>query len=1511
MSSVNYRAFFVSYFFDFLVKKLDSKVKFSYIDQVEKRKILWKKLPFSGWKELASLSQARYSPNANAKIMKRVIMSPAAHTGLHNGLHIGLDIGSTTVKVVLLDADCVPLYTVYRRHLSDVRSTVAVLLRECLESQLIPENQNCTLNTSGSGAIALAEDMGLGFVQEVAASAISIRRFLPDVDVTIELGGEDAKITFFTGGVEQRMNETCAGGTGAFIDQMAAFLNTDAAGLNTLAANHHNLYPIASRCGVFAKSDILPLLNEGCRREDIAASIFQAVVDQCIGGLACGREIKGKVAFLGGPLAFLPSLRARFVDSLTLTEEEAIFPNYAEYFVAMGAALYQSPRQESAVQAKSSQRLWSRSDLMELVHTLETQAGSQHAAYLPPLFENEDQKKEFEQRHAQNKVVREDIANVPPGLVYLGIDSGSTTIKATLIDGQGRLLYSSYQPSQGEPLLAAVNIVRQIYALLPEHIHMGGVGVTGYGSALLRAALRADLDEVETLAHCKAARFFLPGVSFILDIGGQDIKCIHVRDGCVHRIQLNEACSAGCGSFVETFAKSLNMDLELFVEEALHARHPVDLGSRCTVFMNSRVKQAQKEGASIGDIAAGLSYSVIKNALYKVIKISSPAELGEHIIAQGGSFYNDALLRALELSLQRPVVRLDIAGLMGAFGVALLARDHMRTQTHSSTLLNQEEIAAFKVESTVARCQHCSNHCQLTVSRFADGTRFISGNRCQRGAGKGPNTDNIPNLFAYKYQRLFHYEALPLEQARGVVGIPRVLNLYENYPLWFTLFTKLGFRVELSAPSSKQIYNQGLSSIPSQSVCYPAKLAHGHLLDLLQRRVDFIFYPCLPYERVSFTSQTNHYNCPVVSGYPELLRNNMDGLRERIPYYYPFLPLEPAPLIQALKKLPPFESIALRDVKLAVDAAFAEQDAFHADMRAAGEKALATLEARHTKGIILAGHPYHIDPEVNHGIPELITGMGLAVLTEDSVAHLTPVVPLRVVDQWTYHARLYRAAAFSVNTNRLALVQLISFGCGLDAITADQVEEIISRSGKLYTQIKIDEGANLGAARIRIRSLVATLRDESEQNLLESKPHSPKQVPQLETPEPVFTEAMRATHTLLIPQMAPIHFQFIEKTLCYSGYKAALLPKVEHEAVEYGLRRVNNDACYPAIMVIGQLLHALEHGYDPNHVALMISQTGGGCRATNYISFLRKALIDSGLGHVPIVAFNTVGLTKQPGFKVDLPLLERILHSCIYGDVLMRMLLRVRPYEKIPGSAQALTDAWIAKASTSLNDAKLLPFYRNIRAMIRDFDALPLRDLPRKPQVGLVGEILLKFHPDANNAAVEVLEAEGGEAVMPDLLDFYLYCLHDTIYRHRHLGGSLRLAAESVLSLAFVLSLRWPARRLLKASKRFSPPLSFHSLLSKSRDIVSLGQQTGEGWLLTAEMVELLETGVPNILCMQPFGCLPNHITGKGVLKELKRRFPEANIAAVDYDPGASEVNQINRIKLLMSGAKKNVDDAK
>ncbi len=1405
--------------------------------------------------------------------------------------YMGIDVGSTTVKIYLENEQGECVFSKYMRHFSDVKATIETLLKE-VKDQFgdLPVNVVMT----GSGGLSLSKYLDVEFVQEVIACTKTVETYIPECDVAIELGGEDAKITYFESSLEQRMNGTCAGGTGAFIDQMASLLQTDAGGLNELAKDYTQIYPIASRCGVFAKTDIQPLINEGANKEDIAMSIFQAVVNQTISGLACGKPIRGKVAFLGGPLYFLDQLRQRFIDTLNLKDEDIIFPQNSQLFVAMGACILSK---EDKIKTTS---------LAHLVTELENLKDGIHdeTQTLKPLFESEEDKKEFRERHYHTKVKKNDLKTYQ-GKAYLGIDVGSTTSKAVLIDDQGSVLYTFYSSNEGNPIQVVVKILNELYDVMPEGVELAYAGSTGYGEALIKAAFKLDTSEVETISHFTAAKYFKEDVSFILDIGGQDMKAIKIEDGIIQDILLNEACSSGCGSFIETFAKSLGYNVQDFANLALESTAPIDLGSRCTVFMNSKVKQAQKEGAKIEDISAGLAYSVIKNALYKVIKLRSPESIGQSVLVQGGTFYNESVLRAFEQETGIHAIRPDIAGLMGAFGIALLARE--RDEGKGSTILNRQQLNEFTYDSSIRYCQKCTNHCMLTVSTFNDGSEHISGNRCERGANLPPVSKKLPNLYDYKYRRIFNYRSLSNEKAyRGTVGIPRVLNMYENYPFWHTLFTDLGFRVVLSPRSSKKIYEKGIETIPSESVCYPAKLVHGHIESLIEKGIKYIFYPSVAYERIENIHQGNHYNCPVVTSYPEVIRNNVDHLEEdQIIFRNPFMDLSnKKTMFTNLKD--EFKSFQIKDseLKKAIEHAYQELQQCRLDIREQGETVLKYLKENNMMGVVLSGRPYHVDPEINHGIADLITGEGMAVLTEDSVCHLDQELDeLRVVDQWTYHSRMYHAASFVSTQPQLQLIQLTSFGCGLDAVTADQVAEILNARHKIYTLIKIDEGSNLGAIRIRIRSLKATILKQEQTETLPPR-YQPTKVP--------FTKEMKEQGwTILCPQMSPIHFQFVEKAMQNSGYNLVVLPSVDKGAVEAGLKYVNNDACYPSILVAGQMMEALTSGkYDINKTSVIISQTGGGCRATNYIAFIRKALKDAGMEQVPVISANLQGIESNPGFKITYSLAKKVIIGAMYGDLFMRVLYRVRPYEAKKNSANELYESWLERCNQNVCNGSLKEFKKNVYQIVKEFDELPLLDI-KKPRVGLVGEILVKFHPTANNQIVDIIEREGGEAVMPDLIDFFQYCFYSTQFEHEHFNATKNAARLCNFGVKAVDYLRKDMIKALKKSNRFDPPASIDHLAKKASEIVSIGNQTGEGWFLTGEMIELIESGAPNIVCMQPFGCLPNHVTGKGAIKALRKKYPESNIVAIDYDPGASEVNQLNRIKLMLSTAFKNLNNEK
>ncbi len=1573
-------------------------------------------------------------------------------------LRMGLDIGSTTVKLVVLPESSPgapvpePLYSEYRRHHADVRGEVIRLLAEA--ARRVPRARVVGAVT-GSAGLSLAQVMALPFVQEVIAETRTVQAKNPETDVIIELGGEDAKITYLHPTPEQRMNGTCAGGTGAFIDQMAQLLHTDAPGLNELASRYKTLYPIASRCGVFAKSDLQPLINQGAAGEDLAASVLQAVVTQTIAGLACGRPIRGHVMFLGGPLHFLPELRAAFERSLAEQVDAFTCPPDAQLYVAVGAALMSGGEPTTLA------------ELAERLRTGDTSA--MRTSRMRPLFTDDDELEAFRARHARATVPRTGWPAPPedPDAVvdcFLGIDAGSTTIKAVVLDPEDRIVWEHYAGNEGDPVTAAVEILRRVHVEMPEHVRIVRSCVTGYGESLVKAALRIDEGVVETMAHYRAAAHLNPGVTSVIDIGGQDMKYLRIRGGAIDSISVNEACSAGCGSFLQTFAQSMGRSVQDFAASALDAAHPVDLGSRCTVFMNSSVKQAQKEAATPGEISAGLSYSVVRNALYKVIKLRDASQLGERISVQGGTFLNDAVLRAFELLTGREVVRPDIAGLMGCFGAALTA--HQNYDGVPGALMTLAELSRFSLTTETAVCKLCQNHCKLTITTFNDGQRHVSGNRCERGATqeRRAKKSDMPNLYDYKYRRTFAYRRLRQGQdTRGEIGIPRVLGMYENYPLWFTILTQLGFRVIISGRSNHELFESGMDSIPSENVCYPAKLSHGHVQFLINKGIKTIWFPCVFYERRLVAGADDHFNCPIVATYPEVIRTNVEAVRDGgdgedgedgedggVRLLSPFLNLaDPAKLAERLVEVLADWDVTLPEARRAVAAGFAEDAAFKADVRAEGRRTLEWMREHGRRGIVLAGRPYHIDPEINHGVPDVINTLGMAVLSEDSIlpepapgetadddAALSravaggalsravsalrrglgrqkedPQAPadwsdvraedlpspetsvaaagvapdLRVRDQWAYHSRLYQAAELVTRDPDLELVQLTSFGCGVDAVTADQVQEILESADRVYTALKIDEVSNLGAATIRLRSLAAAAqarrrRREAVQAAgttdgaeaveaagtagavetaevdttsavgaapaktagtagtaaassetaktagaakaagAEAAPE-PRTAPQPPAPStralpaattPLFTEEMRATHTILMPQMSPVHFRPLEPLMRRLGYKVELLESASRADLEVGLRYVNNDACFPAIMVIGQLIGAFEDGsHDPDRCVVAISQTGGMCRATNYAAMLRKGLREAGYPQVPVLAISLQGLEDNPGFRFTPTLGLKMIQGIVIGDTLNTCLLRVRPYETRPGAANRLAQRWSAiigeyfeHKGRSATWGGRIGYRRLLREMVREFDALPRRDIPRKPRVGVVGEILVKFQPDANNHVVDQIEAEGCEAVVPGLLGFFLNGPATAQWEADTYGIGKDTLAKKKAAVWFLEQMQAPARAALAAcGGTFDVESSIAVMMQKASKILSLGNQAGEGWLLAAEMVELIEHGAPNIVCCQPFGCLPNHVVGKGMFREIRRLYPQANIVGIDYDPGASEVNQLNRLKLMISTA--------
>ena len=1684
-------------------------------------------------------------------------VKPASHP---KPLRVGLDIGSTTVKAVVLDqSDSLgdTLFSDYRRHHANVRATVAGLLVD-IHKKLVDlgrGDEPIRLSITGSGGLALADNLHVPFIQEVIAETEAIDKEYPQADVIIELGGEDAKITYLKPTPEQRMNGSCAGGTGAFIDQMSTLLDTDAAGLNEMAKSYENLYPIASRCGVFAKTDLQPLINDGAAKPDLAASIFTAVATQTIAGLASGRPIHGTVIFLGGPLFFMSELRAAFQRALEGKVDEFIVPTDAHLYVAYGSALQadtDSDDQGHHFEAYTCDEILKRLDELKNLPS--------NTPTMPPLFPTEADREDFNMSHHKEHIHIGTLEGAH-GPHFLGIDAGSTTIKATLVNDDREIVWSSYANNEGSPLTAAINIVKKIQSELPEGAWIARSCATGYGEGLITTGLHLDEGVVETMAHYRGAEMVSPGVTAVIDIGGQDMKYLAITDGVIDSIAVNEACSSGCGSFLQTFAMSMGLTIQEFTQKALASTHPVDLGSRCTVFMNSSVKQAQKEGASIEDIAAGLCYSVVRNALYKVIKLRDSGELGDTVVVQGGTFLNDAVLRAFELLTEREVTRPNIAGLMGAFGAALTARMHYEdiadddnahvgadgrsvdaaaaeesaagdepnAAAHAgeivvdgvrhtvSSILTGEALNEMSMTTERDVCKLCQNHCKLTITTFSDGSRFVTGNRCERGGDAKKKRSDRPNLYDYKYKRCFAYRRLTDKNAtRGEIGIPRALNMYENYPFWFTLLTSLGFKVMISGRSSHELFETGIESIASENICYPAKLVHGHIKWLLNKGMKTIFYPCVSYEDNLVPNTDNHYNCPVVANYPLVVGANMPELRDPdVRYMHPYFNLANHELmVDRIVEEFAWASVSREEAETAVKAAYAEDKVFKHDVQQEGLKALAYMKEHDCRGIVLAGRPYHIDPEINHGIPETICALGMVVLSEDSICELQPGekldltdflsegeedprkknangfrhvddrkvtvnrMPLRVTNQWAYHSRLYAAAHFVASYPGLELVQLNSFGCGLDAITTDQVAEILADKADVYTLLKIDEVSNLGAAKIRLRSLKAAVEereankarmakaalatsDESgsaESDAPRNAAHAAAQAAARKAQEqaesdlataqaalaeaqaavaaaeakvkaadrpvdaadagsdaaapanapkstgfrktgskaptpgrqvlfdatmaanPKLTKAMRdaskraakrdiadvrlaalgdgttndaanaksksaksksghnnATmsryahrekfvkdmkkdYTIVAPQMSPIHFSLVESVIRSGGYKFDILKHASREDVETGLKYVNNDACYPAIMVIGQLIDAILEGkYNPDKVCLAITQTGGMCRATNYFGLIRKALIDAGYPQIPVIAISTQGLEDNPGFKVTPALLHRTVKALILGDLLMKCLYRVRPYEVEKGAANRLYEQWDVivrealehhgfsktAAKTPWLKRRYLPYPVLAREIVKSFDALPLKDVPRKVRVGVVGEILVKYQPDANNHVVDVIESQDCEAVVPGIMEFMTTRPYITDWNEKYLGtgGNKTLYALMRWSLDRYNA---PIKAAIATSHgKFKQDDPMPELVEKAAEVTSIGVQAGEGWLLTAEILELIEQGCPNVICAQPFACLPNHVTGRGMFGKIRRLHPEANIVSIDYDPGASEANQLNRIKLMIAAAKK------
>jgi len=1411
----------------------------------------------------------------------------------------GIDIGSTTVKLVVCDPAGGILFSRYCRHHALTVDTVRRMLKEARRKL-----GDCEIDLAftGSAGMGLAESCGFPFIQEVVASAKLIRRKWPEVHTLIEIGGEDSKIAFFDDHFQPdiRMNGNCAGGTGAFIEQMAVLLDIPLEDFNRLAGESRTLHPIASRCGVFAKTDIQSLLANRVSREDIAASVFHAMALQVISTLARGSQIREKVLFAGGPLTFFPRLREAFMQLLRLDPEKTVATClHPELIAAEGAALHHAD-QPCRIRLERCIRI-----LDHGILSRPKDAGKR----LAPLFRDRDELNAWEERHGRQNVPKIDLDRLGDGPCFIGIDSGSTTTKLLLMDDQSRVAMTWYAPNGGDPLGA----VRKGLDAFRRRFKEAGVAprvrrsaVTGYGEDLVRAAFAVDEGVVETMAHYRAARFFAPDVSFILDIGGQDMKAIHIRDGCVSDIQINEACSSGCGSFIETFARSLNYDIADFARLACEPGEPFDLGTRCTVFMNSKVKQALREGATVGDISAGLAYSVIKNSLYKVLKLKDPIALGEKIVVQGGAFRNPAVLRAMELLIGREVVRPDLSEVMGAYGAALTAlRRHQEEPALETTFRALDErISHYPAAEEKLRCTGCENRCRVTRMQFSGGRNYFTGNRCERHFSNGGHAGRPgKNLYADRRRLLFDR---PLEPDRPPIitfGIPRVLNMYENFPFWCTLLTACGFKVLLSAPSGMKQFEKGVATVMSDSICFPGKLVHGHIMELIGKGVDRIFYPMVIFERIENRHTQNSFNCPVVTGYPDVIRSSIDPEGSYgVPIDSPVVSFKDTALLkkQLHLFLKPF-GVRQRCVDEALAKALTEQGRVKEELQRRAALLLEKAERNRDFVVVVAGRPYHADPLVNHGLPELLAGFGVDVIPESAIptAGDEGSADSNVLTQWAYTNRILSVAKVAAHTPHLELLQITSFGCGLDAISTDEMRDILRLGGKSYTLIKMDEIVNLGAVRIRLRSMLDAIRERTGAKLQK----------RMKDPTDRRPGGSVSDRTILVPWFSPLYSPFIPSVFASLGCRVELLTPQDRSSVELGLKYVNNDMCYPAVIVIGDIIKALQSGrYDPGKTTILLTQTFGQCRASNYLPLTRKALNAAGFEEVSVLSLSMEGDSFQSGLDIDRgKLVKRLALGLAFSDALARMVLATAPHEIHVGSTMALQRRYIEELGRLAGKGEFKPLLNLLRNAVRDFNALPVDDAPA-PVVGVLGEIFVKHNAFSNNDIVEWLIGQGVEVVVPPLLSFFEQrFVNEEFDQRAYLKRSFRDLVMTRLLDRYVRFYLMRVERVMEGFRYHRKSHDLKKLAEETSRTASLANQAGEGWLLPAEMISMLKNGVGNIICLQPFGCLANHIIGKGLEKRMKSLYNRLNLLFLDMDAGTSEVNILNRLHFMVVSAREGV----
>ncbi len=1411
-------------------------------------------------------------------------------------LRAGVDIGSTTAKMVVLEGREV-VYSDYRRHNADVVETLMQMIGDALE-ELGPVM--ISISVTGSAGLGISERFDIPFVQEVIASAETVRALYPDVRTLIDVGGEDSKMIFFDDRMRPdiRMNGNCAGGTGAFIDQMATLLDVPISDLETLARSHKDIHHIASRCGVFAKTDVQSLLSREISKEDISASIFHAVAVQVLTTLSRGVDPRPKVLFCGGPLTYLPSLRDSFVKMMAIEPDNVVNPEYSELIPAIGTALY-GDVERLEVTLSSLYDLLGRAD----------SRGIELSKRLDPLFGTDEEFTEWDKQRMTRIKQAISLKELDGRECYLGVDSGSTTTKVVLVDDQGNMAYRFYSNNNGDPIGAVIIGLER----LNEELRTSGVGinivgtsVTGYGEDLIKAAFGMDIGMVETLAHFRAAREFLPDVSFILDIGGQDMKAIFISEGIIHNIEINEACSSGCGSFIETFARSLGYEVSEFAGLACGSRAPCDLGTRCTVFMNSKVKQSQREGASVGDISAGLAFSVIKNCLYKVLKIKDISVLGDNIVVQGGTFRNPAVHRAFEMILGKRVICSDVPELMGAYGAALKAMDEGTGQPTTFIGLDRLEKAKDYTKKYV-RCQGCENNCMVTRLTFKNGETFFTGNKCERiFTNRGRETrigENVPDL---KLKLLFKREMLPAGRPKLRIGIPRVLNLFENFPFWNTLLTGSGFEVVLSPSSHEGLNEKGSKTIMSENICFPAKLAHGHIMELIDEGVDRIFYPMVVFEGVEYSDSLNAFNCPIVSGYPDVIRSavNPEG-KHGIPFDSPPVTFDDLGLLKKgcwkyLKGLGADRKMFLK----AFDKAVEEQRTYKVELRSRTAEILKSAQEEKRLVVLLLGRPYHIDPLINHKIPEMIAQLGADVITEDSIPHIgnENLNTIQVLTQWSYPNRIYNAVNWARDKDNVEVVQLNSFGCGPDAIVCDEARAILAEVGKNHTLIRIDEVSSPGSVKLRLRSMLESLYQRG----LGKRSHPVKR-----RTTPVFRMNDRRKK-IIVPSFSPFFDPLIVAVLSDQGYEVETLPQPDRESVNVGLKYANNDICYPATIIIGDVIKALQSGkYNPENTAVGITQTGGQCRASSYLSLLKKALVAANFEDVPVITITTSSkqLNYQPGLKLDMKKLVRTsLFALLYSDSLMMMYYSSAVRERNKGDTWSLVEKYQEKACRSLEAGRTGDLLGYLREAVEDFNRLEINE-GEYPLVGYVGEIYVKYSPFGNLFLVDWMVDNGIEVLVPSMFEFFSqYYLNDRFLVENDVQ---RKSLPYFLSYPAEWYVKYHLGRFESVRKKYRYYRRSHDSqhLSKiASNTVSLVDQFGEGWLIPAEISSFMDYGIKNVLCVQPFGCIANHVIGKGVEKRLKDINPDMNILYLDMDAGSSEVNLLNRLNFLVKAARSDME---